>query len=107
VFVGDLIDRGSDQLATVEFVRAMVEAGAAHCVYKGPGSHRSFPSDLRVSIMVRPRAARWSHIGGTGKPRLTTQKWSGWEGRSDRSHLRWSGAAVKTEVRRLVSDPAR
>jgi len=32
VFVGDLIDRGPRQLATVELVRAMVEAGAAHCI---------------------------------------------------------------------------
>lgn len=32
VFVGDLIDRGPKQLATVELVRAMVEAGAAQCV---------------------------------------------------------------------------
>lgn len=32
VFVGDLIDRGPQQLATVELVRAMVEAGAAHCI---------------------------------------------------------------------------
>jgi hypothetical protein len=32
VFVGDLIDRGPKQLATVELVRAMVDAGAARCV---------------------------------------------------------------------------
>jgi hypothetical protein len=32
VFVGDLIDRGPHQLATVGLVRAMVEAGAAHCI---------------------------------------------------------------------------
>ena len=32
VFVGDLIDRGPHQLATVELVRAMVDAGAAHCI---------------------------------------------------------------------------
>ena len=29
VFVGDLIDRGPKQLATVELVRAMVDAGTA------------------------------------------------------------------------------
>jgi hypothetical protein len=32
VFVGDLIDRGPQQLATIELVRAMVDAGAAQCV---------------------------------------------------------------------------
>jgi hypothetical protein len=32
IFVGDLIDRGPQQLATVELVRAMVDAGAAHCI---------------------------------------------------------------------------
>lgn len=32
VFVGDLIDGGSSQLATVDIVRPMVKSGAAHCV---------------------------------------------------------------------------
>lgn len=32
VFVGDLVDRGPKQLATVDLVRWMVEAGAAQCV---------------------------------------------------------------------------
>ncbi|MDP9007236.1 MAG: metallophosphoesterase [Pseudomonadota bacterium] len=32
IFVGDLIDRGPKQLATIELVRAMVDAGAAQCV---------------------------------------------------------------------------
>ena len=32
VFVGDLIDRGPQQLATIELIRAMVDAGAARCV---------------------------------------------------------------------------
>jgi hypothetical protein len=32
VFVGDLIDRGPDQLATLDTVRGMVDAGHAHCV---------------------------------------------------------------------------
>jgi len=32
IFVGDLIDRGPKQLATVDVVRRMVEAGAARCV---------------------------------------------------------------------------
>lgn len=32
VFVGDLIDRGPKQLATVDLVRRMVEAGSARCV---------------------------------------------------------------------------
>jgi hypothetical protein len=32
VFVGDLIDRGPRQLATVALVRSMVEAGSAHCI---------------------------------------------------------------------------
>lgn len=32
VFVGDLIDRGPRQVATVDLVRGMVETGAAHCI---------------------------------------------------------------------------
>jgi hypothetical protein len=32
IFVGDLIDRGPKQLATVDLVRSMVEAGTARCV---------------------------------------------------------------------------
>lgn len=32
IYVGDLIDRGPKQLATIELVRAMVDAGAAQCV---------------------------------------------------------------------------
>ena len=32
VFVGDLIDRGPDQLETLEIVKAMVDAGAAEIV---------------------------------------------------------------------------
>src|ERR1700730_10864557 len=32
VFVGDLIDRGPQQLETVALVRGMVEAGAARCI---------------------------------------------------------------------------
>jgi Calcineurin-like phosphoesterase len=32
IFVGDLIDRGPQQLATIELIRAMVDAGAAQCV---------------------------------------------------------------------------
>lgn len=32
VFVGDLIDRGPEQASVVEIVRAMIDAGDAHCV---------------------------------------------------------------------------
>ncbi len=32
IFVGDLIDRGSKQLETVDLVRAMVDAGSARCI---------------------------------------------------------------------------
>lgn len=32
VFVGDLIDRGPDQIDTVDLVRAMVDEGAARCI---------------------------------------------------------------------------
>jgi calcineurin-like phosphoesterase family protein len=32
IFVGDLIDRGPRQVATVELVRAMVAAGSARCI---------------------------------------------------------------------------
>jgi hypothetical protein len=32
IFVGDLIDRGPKQLATVDLVRAMVDAGSARCI---------------------------------------------------------------------------
>ena len=32
IFVGDLVDRGPKQLATIDLVRRMVEAGAARCI---------------------------------------------------------------------------
>ena len=32
IFVGDLIDRGPHQLATIDIVHPMVESGAAHCI---------------------------------------------------------------------------
>jgi hypothetical protein len=32
IFVGDLIDRGPSQLATIDLVRAMVDTGAARCI---------------------------------------------------------------------------
>jgi Calcineurin-like phosphoesterase len=32
IFVGDLIDRGPQQVATVDIVRRMVESGAGHCI---------------------------------------------------------------------------
>src|SRR5580700_7468217 len=32
IFVGDLIDRGPEQLATVDLVQRMVQAGSARCV---------------------------------------------------------------------------
>jgi hypothetical protein len=32
IFVGDLIDRGPDQVITVDLVRRMVDAGSAHCI---------------------------------------------------------------------------
>jgi hypothetical protein len=32
IFVGDLVDRGDEQVATVELVRRMVDAGSAQCI---------------------------------------------------------------------------
>jgi len=51
VFVGDLIDRGPKQLATVELVRAMVEAGAAQCVL---GNHEYNAIAWAMPDPVRP-----------------------------------------------------
>ncbi len=49
IFVGDLIDRGPGQMATVELVRGMVEAGSAQCVM---GNH-----ELNAIAWVTPDPA--------------------------------------------------
>lgn len=60
VFVGDLIDRGPKQLATVELVRAMVEAGAAQCIL---GNHEynaiawAMPDPMRPGRFLRDHDA--------------------------------------------------
>ena len=60
VFVGDLIDRGPKQLATVELVRAMVETGAAQCVL---GNHEynaiawAMPDPMRPGRFMRDHDA--------------------------------------------------
>ena len=57
VFVGDLIDRGPGQLATVDLVRRMVDAGSARCVM---GNHEfnaiawSMPDPLVPGEYLRP-----------------------------------------------------
>jgi len=50
IFVGDLIDRGPKQLATVALVRGMVEAGAAQCIL---GNH-----ELNAVAWVTPDPER-------------------------------------------------
>jgi calcineurin-like phosphoesterase family protein len=60
IFVGDLIDRGPKQLATVELVRAMVEAGAAQCLL---GNHEynaigwTMPDPMRPGRFIRDHDA--------------------------------------------------
>jgi hypothetical protein len=61
VFVGDLIDRGPRQVATVDLVRAMVEAGSAQCIM---GNHEfnavawATPDPKRRSRFLRPHSQR-------------------------------------------------
>jgi Calcineurin-like phosphoesterase len=56
-FLGDLIDRGPKQLATVNLVRRMVEAGSARCVM---GNHEfnaiawATPDPQNPSEFLRP-----------------------------------------------------
>ena len=54
IFVGDLIDRGPQQLATVDIVRAMVESGSAQCVL---GNH-----ELNAIAWVTPDPQRPGHF---------------------------------------------
>lgn len=67
VFVGDLLDRGNEQLKTVSIVRAMVEAGAAVCVL-GNHEHNAIgwmtPDPLNPGEYCRPRkdANRRQHV---------------------------------------------
>ena len=64
VFVGDLIDRGPQQLETVGLVRGMVEAGAARCIPKrtaNPKHHATAVARHRPaagSAPPPPRSAR-------------------------------------------------
>ncbi len=67
VFVGDLLDRGTEQLKTVNIVRRMVEAGTAVCVL-GNHEHNAIgwmtPDPLTPGEYCRPRkdANRRQHI---------------------------------------------
>lgn len=54
VFVGDLIDRGPQQLETVDLVRGMVEAGAARCIL---GNH-----EFNAIAWVTPDPVRPGHF---------------------------------------------
>jgi Calcineurin-like phosphoesterase len=57
IFVGDLIDRGPKQLATVDLVRRMVDAGSAKCIM---GNHEfnaiawATPDPLQPGKFLRP-----------------------------------------------------
>ena len=51
IFVGDLVDRGPKQLATVDLVRRMVEAGSALCIM---GNHE-FNAIAWVTPPMPPR----------------------------------------------------
>lgn len=55
VFVGDLIDRGDDQVRVLELVRAMVEAGTARVVM---GNHEF---NAIAWVTPHPRPARRVH----------------------------------------------
>lgn len=61
VFVGDLIDRGPDQVGVIRLVRAMVEAGSAQIVM---GNHEfnaiayATPDPLRPGQYLRPHDAK-------------------------------------------------
>jgi len=61
IFVGDLIDRGPKQLATVDLVRAMVEAGTAQCIL---GNHEfnaiawATPDPNHPNRFLRPHSQR-------------------------------------------------
>ena len=48
IFVGDLIDRGPQQLATVDLVQRMVQAGSARCVL-GLGKPQGYYDNARWS----------------------------------------------------------
>ena len=67
VFVGDLIDRGPQQVATVTLVRAMVEAGSAHCIL---GNHDCLePSNGYESTVWRTHKPPNVHvINAAGHP---------------------------------------
>ncbi len=64
IFVGDYIDRGPEQLATVDTVRAMVEAGSAQAVM---GNHEfnaiawSLPDPERPGEFTRPHTPEKRH----------------------------------------------
>ncbi len=62
VFLGDLIDRGPKQLATVALVRRMVDAGTARCVM---GNHELNAIAWATSVPGRPgRYLRDHHMPG-------------------------------------------
>lgn len=64
VFVGDLIDRGPGQLATLDVVRAMVEAGSGRCVL---GNHElnaiawTLPDPDHPGEFLRPHGKPGNH----------------------------------------------
>lgn len=81
VFVGDLVDRGPQQVATVERVRRMVDAGAARCIM---GNHEFnaiawfTPDPAAAGEYLRPHAkpgnleqhqAFLAEVGGTPRHR--------------------------------------
>ena len=59
IFVGDLIDRGPDQLRVLQTVKAMVDAGSAHVVL---GNHEfnalALRHGCRRSVRQAPAPAR-------------------------------------------------
>jgi hypothetical protein len=65
IFLGDLIDRGPRQMATVELVQAMVDAGAARCVL---GNHEfnaiawATPDPTRPGRYLRDREAPGNRV---------------------------------------------
>ncbi len=60
VFIGDLVDRGEDSLATVRFVRSWIEAGRAACVL---GNH-----ELNLLLGKRRAGNEWFYGEEQGLP---------------------------------------
>lgn len=83
VFVGDLIDRGPEQLEVLDIVRRMVDAGQAHVVL---GNHEFNAIAFTVRAggdFLRPRTPQSLHqheafLGAVGIDTATHREWVNW-----------------------------